>query len=291
MRLGILAFDRRYEAEATITAALAAEGVDIITAEEPVVTGADARREASRLHRADCDGILLLVGGAVRQERLIEAALHLADRPLLVLGDHREAVLEACRILTGAGAPTVSRPPDSSPGQPTFVLEWLRKNRREERQCGFEAVRKLYGQRLSVEPDASSFDKIEWARRFGLVLIDGSNEEEADFKAADGDALGALTRQLLANIAGKEAAIYDLIVGEPNPALPSEPEMMTVARISIRQSAYVCTMTTVALSKSGFVPDGEPDPSVSRPCAIPGNHIGAIRAACESLDIAPFVIS
>jgi hypothetical protein len=288
MRLGILPFGERDANETSLADSLRAMDIDIVLADVPVTSAGSARDEAQRLQRADCDGIFFVVAESARPALGAEAALHIGA-PILLGGGSLPCRLETAGVLADVGIPfdRLIAPPS---GEAALIASWLTENGKSERQRGVEAVRKLYGQRLclSGRTVATTGDTALWLAQFGVIVSD-AGEADCDFIAIEGDALGALTRQLLAFVADDasvaDVTVSNLVEGDSANAPPA-----TFARISRRRNRFQCVMLTGAVSVAGYTVDCnasrlEAALLSSRLHTVGGAHIGALRAACEALDI------
>lgn len=245
--------------------------VDVISAEQPVTTLVLAGEEAARIARADCDGVALLLGPDMDASQVGKAALHLPS-PLLLTGPVSAAFGAAAGVLAEIGV-SFDRYPWEAPEPPLAAISaWLTANAKRERQRGIEAALKLHGQRLSLGPGVCSGDPAQVQRQFGVTLV-GSGEI-GDFSHPDGDLNAALTAQLLHLISGEEVA-----------ALPMDeavPDGATGARLVRIRGRYLCFLLHGASSpreRAGALLAGDYYTAL-------GNHIAALRAACETLDVA-----
>ncbi|MBC8104572.1 MAG: hypothetical protein H7Z41_18510 [Cytophagales bacterium] len=298
MRLGVLEFDISAEGVLeSLLGPLRAHDVDVVAREATVITLDAAIREAKRLARADCDGILLMAGEGKGAAPLAAAAAALVSGvPLLLAGaPGNGGLFEAAGALDEIGAP-FDRLIRNDGLASAEVETWLRANAKTERHRGLEAVRRLYGQRLYV-PDtvAISVDRSLWLHQFGVIVT--GEAEGAEFAALGGDVYGALTARLLELVSGTTprdlVALGDLAYGSP----AESGVMGTLARISHRAGRFRCLLLQGPVSTDGTRPLFTGIPSgLFAAAASPwlhvtaGEHLGAMRAACLALDIAPVIL-
>jgi hypothetical protein len=272
VRIGFLSFGGG-GADTALVEALRARDIDVVVADESAVSGVIAVREAARLSRADCDGVAFFVEPGAVADYVAQAALHIGC-PVLLVGPFASVFFDAIGALAEIGVPfdrdllaynDIDR-----------ITVWLTANRKTERQRGIEAAQKLYGQTLLLPSQANtwgSFDPAQWKRQFGVTIIWG-HSEEADFHAPDGDVNGALTVRLLSLISG--ADVRTCTVDE----LLHEDEQ-TFARITRRVGRFICVLSRRQVTRVQFALTL----MSSRLHSVPGDHVAAMRAACEALDV------
>jgi hypothetical protein len=272
MRLGVLRFGLGIEIE-TLLAPLGEAGIDIVTAEAPITDAATALREGERIGRADCDVVLLSVLSEAEAVLVAPAVLTIGC-PLLLAGPFSTAFGTAAGALAeiGVGFDRLILTGDATDGE--RLLTYFRANERRERQKGIEAAQKLYGQRLALLASGAlpPFDAAQWLRQFGIVTV--SEGSEADFSAADGDAYGALTAQLLRLISEQEPR--GLSVGSPLETGD------TYAQLARRAGRFVLIAFrgNIEVERIAEIVVG------GRLYGVPGDYRAALRAACETLAIA-----
>lgn len=110
--------------------------------------------------------------------------------------------------------------------------------------------------------------------------------------APEEDACGALAMQILRLITGvPPAAIHAVLLEKPLPI----GEAATFAQISRRAGRFVCHLFTGGPDDEGAAFGPSPD-TLFRTLSgkyiyhAAGNHVGALRAACEALDITPLLL-
>jgi hypothetical protein len=320
MRLGVLPLGHAPLGvlDTEVLAPLRALNIDVIVPEPdtpPITTGVGAAQAAERLHRADCDGTLIFVGSDADEEEgdsamysaaicAAQAALHLAATPLFLSGLPSGTFFTAAGALAAIGVPFDRHfcTADFALSELTGVVQtWLSENRREERRRGTDAARHLYGHRLYIPGAYTTPDVAAWMHQFGVIV--NRSAEGADFVADDGDALAALTGHLLARIAGADAkAMRTPVFGEQLGGADDETTRATFAQITTYAGRYRCTITRGNLG--GDLPkgrasvlryacdDGQLFAIATFPefCAVLGEHVGALRAACYALDIEPVIL-
>lgn len=296
MRLGILLFRTEGSAAALLTESLRADDHDVVLPESD-----DLGAEADRLVRADCDGVLFFVGANADSTLVARAALHL-NCPLLLSGPFGPAFFEAAGALNEIGIP-FERAPLLSSKEADFVAAWLRESAKTERQRGSDAARALYGQRLALGGISAFLDPAQWMSQFG-VLIErggGSDAPPADFSASDGDANGALTLQLLRLVSGNGPVATAIVADLPGAAarldndLPAAASAATVARITRRSGRFVGVLGRGIIDGRALQLDAAPARlretlAADRLHVAPGEHVGALRAAFETLNIEAIVL-
>lgn len=264
-----------------IAEVLRARDVDVVSADEAATTGAVSlsviAREAARLQRADCDGVVLLVNEIVGEDAtpayFAQAALHFGC-PILLLGAFTPAFFEAAAALAEIGVPfdRFVLTAESLVEGADRIFAWLTENKKTARQPGIEAAQKLYGQTLALGGDGL-IDSALWQRQFGVTVFRGGVDADADFFAPDGDANSALTAHLLRLISGGEPYVVSII--EP---VPAETTLAQIARV---RGKFVC----LCLRRTATMGEMERHLIASRLWAIPGDYAAALRAACEALDM------
>jgi hypothetical protein len=274
MRLGLMSFGNVSPEIERITVALRARDVDVVQTEEPLTTLGAVRREAARLHRADCDGIAFIAGEQAPVQFFGQAIVHIGC-PVLLIGAFASEFFDASAALSEIGAAFDRFTGTVDADERIFA--WLTQNKKTERQPGIEAAQKLYGQFMTVGGDGM-VDAALWKRQFGVSLLRGGTETESDFYALDGDAPAALAAQLLRLISGGEPYLVAIdALGKSEP-LPPETTLAQIARL---RGGFVCRcfsgIANLEVWESGLIG--------SRVWAIPGNYAVALRAACEALDI------
>lgn len=347
MRLGILPLGPVPDdlGLAALADALRARDVDVVAPAETLQGALAVSKEAERLQRADCDGVLVVVPPGPTSNDLISTkpyttsalALRLPGTPLLLVGTPSPALFDAAggfeevggvwydRLLLGAGG---------LPAEQAHVEAWLKENERRERQRGLEAAQKLYGQRLALVGDAptgAAFDAAQWAGQFGVSLelyafqerIESADAYSATALAsslvglADGIALGDnvppgwMDELISAAGRGELPSIYD-VRGDLNATLTahllglvSQQRAETVplddlakapngtaARITRHRRRFRCLLWRTAVpGRAAPVPPGVyPLAAAGTVYVVPGEHVGAMRAACHALDIDAVVL-
>jgi hypothetical protein len=271
MRLGVLTLGHDTHTGYLLDAVRAAD-IDVVTAEEPITDTPSALREGERIARADADVVLLLVADHAAAAFAGEAILSLGV-PLLLTGEFSPALFDAAGTLSEMGVSFDRLLLTGTAEDGERLLTYLRTNEKRHQQKGIEAAHKLYGQRLSLPPTGAMhpLDTAQWLRQFGVTLVPA--DAEANFRADDGDAYGALTIHLLRLLSDTDPVT--LPVGAP---LDSA---FLYVRLSRRAGRFIC------LALHGDTP---PDRLTAHLLSgslhgIPAEHIAALRAACETLDI------
>jgi L-fucose isomerase-like protein len=325
MRLGTLIFDGNTPYTPDIAPALGAAkqaDVDVVTGEEAISSRSIAKREAARLSRADCDGIVFFVGAGVNPAFVMEAALHVAGIPLLLMGAFSPAFFDALGALSEIGV-TADRHLHDEKDNST-LLRWLISNRKDARRPGLEAARKLYGQRFALfDPvPRMALDAAQWQSQLGVSvvtfspgelatrgnppLLDLIKDESIDFCAlgagvevtpvslpipcaTHGDVNGALTLNLLHLIGDGERAVGTVDLETPN-FEHATGRGVTFARITRRSGRFRCFVAegTLAENNQWFHMKQNPYPFLEAGrlhYISPGTYHSAVRAACEALDI------
>ncbi|MES2462031.1 MAG: hypothetical protein V4671_15715, partial [Armatimonadota bacterium] len=197
MRLGVLEFGLEVAWGDGLLHALSKNDIDTVPSEVRIESLETARTEAKRLSRADCDGILLLIGSAARTDAVAAAGVLLAGVPLLLSNaDTTAAYFESAGALEEIGARFDRMPAEAKWDADTFVKVWLNEVGKAQRHRGMEAARKLYGQSLYVPLGTGGLpDAALWMHQFGIIPT--AEAEGADLSAPTGDACGALTEHLL----------------------------------------------------------------------------------------------
>jgi L-fucose isomerase-like protein len=308
MRVGVLPFGSPPTDLDALLEPLRAADVDVVTAESSVATEVDAAREAQRLARADCDGVVLFTDGTYGLFGLIaEAALYLSGTSLLLTGTPGDSTFfDAAGALEELGAQYQRQyHPSSLEDWPERVGVWLRENRKDEWQRGSEAARTLYGQRLYVPTEFTAPDVGLWGHQLGVVVT--RSPDGASFTAEYGDAYGALTAQLMRLMVNTDVLVSLISITEPrHPGGTEDGIACTFARITRRAGRFRCLLLRGALNPYSEEPDSTSNvwfwrcdcsedalyEMASSPHlhALPGDHIGAMRAACEALDIEPVIL-
>jgi len=269
LRIGLLPFGEASGWE-SIADALRGRDIDVIVAEEPATSDVIAASEAGRLQRADCDGAAFFIGEGGTARAVAQAALHVGC-PLLLAGTFSSTFFDAA----GALAELVAAYDRLLLGEDATdrIASWLHDNRKTERQRGIEAARTLYGQRLLLGGDAL-VDVVQWQRQFGVTVVRDEPGAAGDFVASDGDVEGALTIQLLRLVTCADAATF--VIGG------AEWEAdVTYARLSRRSGRFVCLLFHGTPDRQRLVARL----TAGRLHGVAGNHVAAIRAACEALDV------
>lgn len=134
-------------------------------------------------------------------------------------------------------------------------------------------------------------DQAQWLHQFGVFVTHHAENSElsdgdgADFVAANGDAWGALTVRLLELLKGDEGNNVRTVAVGDLPLLGEEP--MTMARIVRRHGRCFCFVFTSGAAS----PEKLFDVLLSGTLhVVPGEHGGALRAACSALDISPVFV-
>lgn len=330
MKLGIITFvdaagDEGLRQQAEYANWLNRQNHNVVAAEDVVRSGAAAASEAERIARAEVDGVLFHVCAGARPDHGLQAALR-AHRPLLIVGSDVRAFFAFAGALQEVGV-GVGRAlgGGEDPDTQTQIVRWLSTHEPVERQRGEEAAQKLYGMRLGIfGGNGAHVDRAQWLSQFGVFVQHApalAREEEAidafcareqvDFRAPDGDACGALTTQLLRLIGGEPVFCFDLRYHDPNknrwtvttsvgevngPAGTGDATALTLARITRRAGRFVCVVLRGEHEDAtGLRLDGLHSALVAtlaapRLHAAPGNLEGALKAACEALDIEPIFI-
>ena len=309
MRLGILPLgDGPFDALAPLVAALAARDVDIATppAEGALLTTpALLRDEARRLARADCDGIVLMVGAGFDPSLVAGVALD-TNTPLLLAGrGDSPAYYQAAGTLTQIRA-LFDRADLADPALAETVFAWLYGNRKSEWHRGLAAARRLHGERLAVAGNVGGgVSSAVWLRQFGVLVAfcaPGSPDlADADFAAPDGDAWGALTDRLLTHLmpppseGATAPPIARATVDALAPAGGGDPA--TAARIApIGEGRVVCHILPGTVSPSTPFAPAAPLPRLHDTLlsgtlsVVPGDLTAALRAACYALGITVMVL-
>jgi hypothetical protein len=271
MRLGILESGAATDWSPLIEG-LRTKDVDVVTAESPTLSAQTIAQEAARLHRADCDGMVVFVTDALAYSFMTTLTLHITC-PLLVASTNLPALCDACGALSALGIPheRLHLRPESNLTE--ILLQWLKANRKTERQPGMEAAAKLYGQRFSLaETPMVGVDREQWLQQFGILLV--SAEAEADVQVPDNDLHTAFCCHLLRLLANTEPLLLPVDV-----SLPADHTFLQIARRSGR-FVGLYGYTTIAEDIGSF-------PFLSgRLALVPGDRRVALRAACHALDIA-----
>jgi hypothetical protein len=139
-------------------------------------------------------------------------------------------------------------------------------------------------------------DAALWMHQFGVITT--TESEGADFAAPDGDSCGALTGHLLSLVSGETITSRVPVVASHGGAAEDADTAATFARITRTQGRFRCLLLRGALRSDGVTvvrfdcPDARLFAAASSPWlhAVPGDHLGALRAACEALDIDTTVI-
>lgn len=369
MRIGLLTFVAPQNAESPATSLsserhiaefLRQRDTDVVTAESPAVSGVTAAaKEAQRLHRADCDGVVFLAEAGTQAAVVAQAALFVPG-PLLLCGVPGPSFFDAAGALEEVGVAfdrlTRRLSEEESAGDlPERVERWLRQNAKPERQKGAEAAQKLYGQRFVIfgsAPYLPACDPAQWLSRFGVTVsgyapptslaeaAQTAAQEAADFClirreateepesvpdgelppvcAVDTDANAALTMQILHLIANAPVFLGRIVDCGADESAGSEPQRMTLhirdiwnrmpesgaatatfARITRSRGGFRCLLASGTMELTGsagrevivtFTSEGGvatlPDAlSAGDLCFVSGDCRGAVRAACEALDI------
>lgn len=307
MRIGLLSFGS-LDAQTPFADALRARDVDVVTTEDAVTSFAIASDEAARIARADCDGVVLLVSDATVPAHVGQAGL-LLGCPLLLAGPFGATFLDAAGALAEVGISFNRRNTQTGilvdrvrsfasleeaqvDENAQWFFDWAQTNNKQERQRGYEAARKLYGQRFALPPGTvAPLDPVLWRRQFGVTVVPFG--EDADFSAPDGDVNAALTHQLLKLISGGETSVESVNVDTMTEA--HEGATHTFAQIARRAGRYICITLPGMKAKDDFgtdefaviahIPWQSHTFLSGKLQAVPGDLRGALRAACESLDI------
>ncbi len=295
MRLGVLTFTFDPSLNESMLDPLRARDVDIVTGDGVILSLEDALREAKHMFRADCDGVLLLVGDGLQSEALSAAAALLAGVPLLLAAYSRtdaDTYFGAVGLLESIGArfDRIYFVPDESELS-VYLAIWLEENGKKQRHRGLEAVRKLYGQCLYIPQETGGLpDAALWLHQIGIIAT--SEVDLADFAAEDGDACGALTAHLLSLVSGEQSMPVPVAASAGNSHGAGEASA-TFAQITRKRGHFRCLLLRGALRENE-------DPSARFDCfeqalfaaaasprlhAVTGDHFGAMRAACDALDI------
>ena len=294
MRLGVLELGSVHLSVQPLLNSLRAQDIDVVVGEGVVTSLGEALSKARRLFRADCDGVLLIVGDGTLLETVSAAATLLAGVPLLLASyGCSSAFFDAVGALEFIGA-RFDRVylANDMPGPDAYVKSWLRENAKKERQRGLEAARKLYGQSLYAPLETGGLpDAALWMHQFGIIPT--TEAEGADFAAPTGDACGALTDHLLSLIADVPAnAPISLVTFQGSEAAEND-RKVTLARITRTKGRFRCLLLHGALRENGTstarldCADAPLFAVAASPLlhVVPGDHLGAMRAACESLGI------
>ena len=309
MRLGILPLGEiPADTLALLVAALAARDVDIVAppAEGALLTTAALLRdEARRLARADCDGILLMVGAGVDPAWVAGVAVD-TNTPLLLAGRTDNPVYyEAAGTLTEIRA-LLDRADLADPALAETVYQWLYGNRKSEWHRGLAAARRLHGERLAVAGNVGGgVSSAAWLRQFGVLVAfcapTSLDLADADFAAPDGDAWGALTDRLLTHLMPppSEGATATSIARTTVDALAlvGGGDPATAARIApVGEGRVVCYILPGTLAASGQFAPAAPLPRLHATLlsgtlsVVPGDVTAALRAACYALGITVTVL-
>jgi hypothetical protein len=268
--------------------------VDVVTGDSVIGSLEDSVREAKRLARADCDGVLLVAGEGLQLETVSAAATLLAGVPLLLVGHAgSRAFFDCVGVLEAIGA-RFDRVyfADGEPNSAAYLEAWVQENSKKERQRGLEAARKLYGQRLYVPQETGGLpDAALWMHQFGVIAT--SEAEGADFAAPGGDTCGALTDHLLSLVSHKEPFSPVPLAASCGGA-PEEGDIdVTFARVTRTRGRFRCLLLRGSLRAHGAsivrfdTSNARLFAVAASPWlhAVPGFHPGAMRAACDALDI------
>ena len=303
MRLGILALGQPLAEIAALTETLAARGIDVV---HPAGDPPGVRDEAERLRRADCDGVLLAVGAGAAGDDAAEAALFVTG-PVLVVqvpaavrpaGDP-DGGPDAVKILRRLGTPV-----DTvlvSEATPDGVEAWLRENAKTERQRGGEAALKLYGLRLMAPGVTAGEAKFRLLAQFGILAraADSGVPRPDDISAPQGDGAGEIAERLLRLVAGSDAVrpvSADTLSGKSSSA-----EARPATVFGMFQSTSGAAFQAVLLRATQGA-DGEfrlselqreklpRDDAPVQLFGVAGDHFGAVRVACNTLDIAVILL-
>jgi hypothetical protein len=273
MRLGVLTLGQDDRTGYLLDAVRAAD-IDVVTADAPITDAASTLREGGRIARADADVVLLLASAADAAPFAGEAALSLGC-PILLAGEFAPALLDAAGALAEVGVSFDRLTLTGVATDGDRLLAYVRANEKRRRQKGIEAAHKLYGQRLALPSGGAThpFDRAQWLRQFGIVAVVADADAEADFRADDGDAYGALTVHLLRLLS--ETDPVTVPVGGPlNPTF-------VYARLSRRAGRFLCH------AAPGDAPSDRLAEHLlsGRLHGLPAEHLPALRAACETLDV------
>lgn len=290
MRLGILAFGEPLPVVKGIGDDLRARDFDVIVAsDEPI----PAREEAKRLGRADCDGVLFTLGDGVEADDIAEAVLHVAAAacPILLVAPPEAAGAQAAEAWKTLQALTPACDTlFSTEATADRVALWLEENGKTERQRGTEAAYKLYGIRLFTGGAAvGGFDgKMRWLKQFGILLRADADPESSrpdDLHAPEGDLTGALTERLLHLVSGSEDIHSFNTEHLRSEARATDAGNITVAHIAPDGSGF-----RAVLFQGVTPPDDNFGGEIRGGYAVAGKHLGAMRAACDALDISVTVL-
>jgi hypothetical protein len=296
MRLGVLEFGSLSSIEEAVLNPLRARDVDLVTG--LIESLDDSLREAKRISRADCDGVLLMTGEDLDPVTVPAAATLLAGVPLLLAGHQgSRAFFDCVGALEAIGARFDRIYLINSEPRPAAYLEaWLQEHAKKERHRGLDAAYRLYGQRLCISPDTGGLDAPLWMHQFGIIAT--AEAEGSDFAAPTGDACGALTDHLLALVAG-EPVRQPVELAATQEGHPEEGDIAaTFARITRLRGRFRCLLLRGALRADGTSParvecsHKDLFAVASSPWlhTVPGEHLGAMRAACDALDIDTVVL-
>ena len=193
---------------------------------------------------------------------------------------------------------------------------WLGENAKIIRQKGIEAAHKLYGVRLFDERAEISDDslalKLRWLHQFGVLIRTTREPDDVradDLVASDGGILGALTDRLLRLVSGSDTIMGISQSQMENDQGYADLPTHTIALISTypvsrgRQASLDWNFygrilqgaqTPEGSFRIGRYPFGfleaDKDEREFRFYAVAGDHVGAMRAALNTLDIPTVVL-
>jgi hypothetical protein len=259
MRLGILPLGPVPDTVgiAALADALRAGDVDVVVPEDTPATALAVSREAERLHRADCDGVLIVAADErLARPAALQTALRLPGVPLLLAGTFAPGLFDTVGAWEEVGGVWYDRLLLGESGLPVErarVEAWLKENERRERQRGLEAAQKLYGQRFAVLgdlPDGVSLDATRWLTQFGVTVVSFGSAQVATRAAA---------------VTDQELEHFGVAGGTPE----DDSEMRYYTALGTLCAENAVSFFTVGLGPEGvvepyalraFVPEGMPIP-------------------------------
>jgi|GEM_PF-5930234 hypothetical protein len=264
MRIGILAYGENALPNGLLER-LRSDDIDTIFA-EPIGSLEMAKAEAERLGRADCDTVVVALGSGYAPRHLALSALFLPVPFLLLPAEHTDATpaeqwLRELRIFFAT--PSIPAPL-SLELLAEEIRRWTQENERRERDRGIEWVRQLYGKRIRFVTETPP-NPVLWMRQFGIFPVE--SDEPADTTWTAPTPADAVLLSLLKTLGGIDPIQYSPPTPAPNT------ESYTWASLVQQGDQFHCQC---ALSPAPLW------------YGVPGNHLGAIRAACEALDIPHF---
>jgi hypothetical protein len=155
MRIGVLEFGSVLWASGPVLDPLRARDIDVIPGDSVIASLGDALREAKRLSRADCDGVLLVVGDGLLPRTCPPPRPCLpGSRCFSRATTPCPAYFDAVGALEAIGA-RFDRvyPVNGEPDLAVYLQKWLEENGKKQRHRGLEARENCTGQRLFVSSE------------------------------------------------------------------------------------------------------------------------------------------